>query len=137
MTGPVHLAISGSSEARKAGPQHSKIGVRRVMKNLGQMMKQAQQLQAKMGELQAQLASIEVTGSAGGGMVNVVLSGKGDVRKVKIDPSIIDPNEVEVLEDLIVAACNDAKGKVEAQVTERMAELTGGLQLPPGLNLPI
>jgi DNA-binding YbaB/EbfC family protein len=100
-------------------------------------MKQSQKLQAKMGELQEQLASIEVTGAAGGGMVNVVLSGKGDIRRVKIDPSLLDPNEVEVLEDLIVAACNDAKGKVEAEVAARMAELTGGLQLPPGLNLPL
>lgn len=106
------------------------------MKNIGQMMKQAQKLQAKMAELQEQLASAEVTGASGGGLVQMTLNGKGEVRKVKIDPSLVDPNDVEVLEDLIVAAFNDAKGKVEALMAERMAELTGGLQLPPGMQLP-
>jgi DNA-binding YbaB/EbfC family protein len=106
------------------------------MKNLGQMMKQAQKLQEKMGELQAQLASAEMTGAAGGGMVQVTLTGKGEVRRVKIDPTLIDPAEVEVLEDLIVAACNDARSKVDAYMQERMAELTGGLKLPPGMSLP-
>ncbi len=107
------------------------------MKNLGQMMKQAQKLQAKMGELQEQLASAELTGASGGGMVQVTMTGKGEVRRIKIDPSLLDPAEVEVLEDLLVAACNDAKAKIEAHVAERMAELTGGLKLPPGLNLPL
>jgi hypothetical protein len=107
------------------------------MKNLGQMMKQAQKLQAKMGELQEQLAGAELTGTSGGGMVQVTMTGKGDVRRVKIDPSLLDPAEVEVLEDLLVAACNDTKAKIEAHVAERMAELTGGLKLPPGLNLPL
>ncbi len=107
------------------------------MKNLGQMMKQAQKLQAKMGELQEQLASAELTGASGGGMVQVTMTGKGEVRRVKIDPSLLDPAETEVLEDLIVAACNDAKTKIEAHVAERMAELTGGLKLPPGLSLPL
>ncbi len=107
------------------------------MKNLGQMMKQAQKLQAKMGELQEQLAGAELTGGSGGGMVQVTMTGKGEVRRVKIDPSLLDPAEVEVLEDLLVAACNDAKAKIEAHVAERMAELTGGLKLPPGLNLPL
>jgi DNA-binding YbaB/EbfC family protein len=111
-------------------------GVTLSMKNLGQMMKQAQKLQEKVGELQEQLAQTEVTGAAGGGMVEVTMSGKGDVRKVRIDPSLVDPAEVEVLEDLVVAACNDAKQKVERTVAERMAELTGGLQLPPGMQLP-
>jgi DNA-binding YbaB/EbfC family protein len=106
------------------------------MKNLGQMMKQAQKLQEKMGELQAQLANAEMTGAAGGGMVQVTLTGKGEVRRVKIDPTLIDPAEVEVLEDLIVAACNDARSKVDAYMQERMAELTGGLKLPPGMSLP-
>jgi hypothetical protein len=107
------------------------------MKNLGQMMKQAQKLQAKMGELQEQLAGAELTGTSGGGMVQVTMTGKGDVRRVKIDPSLLDPAEVEVLEDLLVAACNDTKAKIEAHVAERMAELTGGLKLPPGLDLPL
>ena len=107
------------------------------MKNFGQMMKQAQKLQERMGELQEQLATAEVVGSSGGGMVEVTLSGKGDVRKLKIDPSLVDPDEVEVLEDLIVAAMNDAKAKLEAHVAERMAEVTGGLKLPPGMQFPL
>lgn len=106
------------------------------MKNLGQMMKQAQKLQEQMGALQEQLAGIELTGVSGGGMVQVTLNGKGDLRRVKIDPSLVDPAEVEMLEDLILAACNDAKAKLEAHVAERMAQLTGGLKLPPGLGFP-
>ena len=106
------------------------------MKNLGQMMKQAQRLQEKMGELQEQLAQAELIGSSGGGMVEVTVTGKGEVRKLKIDRSLVDPEEVEVLEDLIVAACNDAKAKLEAHVAEKMTEVTGGLKLPPGMSLP-
>lgn len=107
------------------------------MKNIGQMMKQAQKLQEKMGEMQEQLANTEVTGSSGGGMIEVTLNGKSEVRRVKIDPSVIDPAEAEMLEDLIVAAINDAKVKVEAHVAEQMSEITGGLKLPPGMQLPI
>src|SRR5690554_2421472 len=106
------------------------------MKNLGQMMKQAQQMQAKMAEMQAALDNVEITGSAGGGMVAVTMTGKGELKRVKIDPKLVDPAETEVLEDLIVAAGNDAKQKVEAHVAEKMKELTGGLSLPPGLKLP-
>jgi DNA-binding YbaB/EbfC family protein len=106
------------------------------MKNLGNMMKQAQQFQSKMAELQEQLVNTEVTGAAGGGMVEVVVNGKSEVRKIKIDPSIVDPNDTEMLEDLIIAAFNDAKVKVEAHVAEQMSELTGGLKLPPGMQLP-
>ncbi len=106
------------------------------MKNLGQMMKQAQEMQAKMAEMQEQLAGVEVTGASGGGMIQVTLNGKGEMRKVAIDPALVDPNEVEVLEDLIVAATNDAKAKVEAEAAQRMSELTGGLSLPPGFKLP-
>jgi nucleoid-associated protein EbfC len=106
------------------------------MKNLGQMMKQAQQMQAKMAEMQAQLETIEMTGAAGGGLVQVTVGGKGNLRRIKIDKSLADPNEVEVLEDLIVAAFNEAKNRVEAHVAEQMAKLTGGLQLPPGMKLP-
>jgi hypothetical protein len=107
------------------------------MKNLGQMMKQAQEMQAKMAELQEQLARTEVTGAAGGGMVQVTLNGKGEMRTVTIDPALVDPGEVGVLEDLIVAATNDAKAKAEAKVAEKMRELTGGLDLPPGFSLPM
>ncbi len=106
------------------------------MKNLGQMMKQAQEMQAKMAEMQEQLAAVEVTGASGGGMIQVTLNGKGEMRKIEIDPALANPDEVEVLEDLIVAATNDAKAKVEVQAAQRMSELTGGLNLPPGLKLP-
>jgi hypothetical protein len=106
------------------------------MKNLGQMMRQAQEMQSKMAEIQEQLAATEVTGSAGGGMVQVTANGKGEMHAVKIDPALADPNEVAVLEDLIVAAANDARTKAEATSAERMRELTGGLALPPGFKLP-
>jgi len=106
------------------------------MKNLGNLLKQAQEMQTRMQEMQAQLAQAEVTGTAGAGMVQVTLNGKGEARAVKIDPSLIDPNEAEVLEDLILAAFNDARAKVEAHTAEQMQKLTGGLQLPPGLKLP-
>ncbi|MGQ0665206.1 MAG: YbaB/EbfC family nucleoid-associated protein [Pseudomonadota bacterium] len=106
------------------------------MKNLGQMMKQAQAMQAKMAEMQAKLAGLEVTGAAGGGLVHATLTGKGEVKRLKIDPSLADPKEVEVLEDLIVAALNDARAKVEATAAEEMQKLAGGLTLPPGLKLP-
>jgi len=107
------------------------------MKNLGQMMKQAQQMQAKMQELQDRLAGMQLTGSAGGGMVTVTLNGKGEARRVKIDPSLFNADDSEVVEDLIVAAFADAKGKLETMVAEEMSKLTGGLSLPPGFNLPI
>ncbi len=106
------------------------------MRNLGNLLKQAQQMQTKMAEMAERLASVEVTGSAGGGMVQVTLNGKGDARRVKIDPSLVDPKEIEVLEDLLVAAISDARGKVEAASAEEMQKLTGGLNLPPGMKLP-
>jgi nucleoid-associated protein EbfC len=106
------------------------------MKNIGQLMKQAQEMQAKMAEMQAQLEAIEMTGGAGGGMIQLTLNGKGDLKKLKIDPALLDPKETEVLEDLIVAAFNDARGKVSAHAEQEMQKLTGGLQLPGGLKLP-
>jgi DNA-binding YbaB/EbfC family protein len=109
------------------------------MKNLGNMLKQAQQMQTRMAEMQARLEQIEVEGQSGAGMVKVTLSGKGDLRKVKIDPSLIDPEEREVLEDLLVAAHADAKQKVEATMAEEMQKATAGLNLPNlpgGLKLP-
>jgi DNA-binding YbaB/EbfC family protein len=106
------------------------------MKNLGQMLKQAQAMQARMAELQAQLEQVEMTGAAGGGMVSVTVNGKGEARQVKIDASLADADEIEVLEDLIVAAFNDAKAKVEAHVSQEMSKLTGGLNLPGGMKLP-
>ncbi len=106
------------------------------MKTLGTMRKAAQKLQAKMAEMQQKLAETEMTGSAGGGMVNVTLNGKGELRKVKIDPSLADPAEMEILEDLIVAAGNDAKAKIDQHLQAEMAQLTGGLPMPPGFKMP-
>ena len=106
------------------------------MKNIGHLMQQAQEMQAKMAEMQERLADIEVSGGAGGGMVTATLNGKGELRRLKIDPSLAEPAEVEVLEDLVVAAVNDAKAKVEVHVAEEMQKITGGLDLPPGMKLP-
>ena len=98
------------------------------------MMKQAKEMQAKMEEMQGSLDELDVVGTAGAGMVSVTLSGKGEMRKVAIDPSILKPDEAEILEDLIVAAHNDAKAKMEAAVQEKMSEITGGMGLPAGMN---
>ena len=106
------------------------------MKNLAGLMKQAQQMQSKMQEMQARLESIEVEGAAGAGLVAVTLNGKGDLRRVKIDPKLADPSDLEMLEDLIVAAHRDAKTKIEAMTQDEMQKVTGGLQLPPGMKLP-
>tara|TARA_Y100001960_G_C14566865_1_gene773696 strand:- start:371 stop:694 length:324 start_codon:yes stop_codon:yes gene_type:complete len=106
------------------------------MKNLGQMMKQAQEMQSKMSEMQDKLSELEVTGSSGGGLVEITMSGKHQVKSLKIDESLVDKDNIEVLEDLAVAAINDARAKVDNAVSEKMSELTGGLQLPPGLKLP-
>ena len=106
------------------------------MKNLGNLMKQASQMQAKMAEMQTKMQEIEVVGSAGAGMLQVTLNGKFEMKKVKIDPSLVDPSDVEVLEDLLLAAFNDAKGKAEALMQEEMAKLTGGMTLPEGFKLP-
>ena len=97
------------------------------------MMKQAMQLQSKMKALQDELAQVEVTGTAGGGLVTVVMTAKMEVKSLKIDPSLIKADEGEVLEDLVVAALNDARRKAETAMQEKMASLTGGMQLPPGL----
>jgi DNA-binding YbaB/EbfC family protein len=106
------------------------------MKNLGQLMKQAQAMQEKMAEMQAALEIVEMTGLAGGGLVELTLNGKSDVKKVKIDKSLLDPADVEVLEDLIVAAFADARRKVSTHAEQEMQKLTGGLQLPGGMKLP-
>jgi DNA-binding YbaB/EbfC family protein len=99
------------------------------------LMKQAAQLQSKMQALQAELDSIEVEGNAGGGMVSVRLSAKGELKGVRIDDSLYKPSEKEIVEDLLVAAHADARRKAEAVMQEKMKTLTGGLPLPPGLNL--
>ncbi|CUA93507.1 YbaB/EbfC family nucleoid-associated protein [Pannonibacter indicus] len=100
------------------------------------MMKQAKQMQEKMGSLQESLAALEVTGSAGAGLVTVTLSGKGDMKGLKIDPSLAKEDEVEILEDLILAAHNDAKAKAEAMMAEKTQELMSGMGLPAGFKLP-
>lgn len=106
------------------------------MKNFADMMKQAQNLQKQMQEAQEALAALEAEGVAGGGLVRVRMTGKGYARKVTIDPRIFAEDEREVLEDLITAAINDAKAKLEEQTAEKMKEMTAGLPLPPGMKLP-
>jgi nucleoid-associated protein EbfC len=105
------------------------------MNDLMKMMKQAQEIQGRMQKLQEDLAALEVEGQSGAGLVKVTLNGKFEARAIKIDPSLLKPEEAEILEDLIVAAFQDAKGKAEAAVQAKMQELTGGLPLPPGLKL--
>jgi hypothetical protein len=100
------------------------------------MMKQAKQMQERMGSLQEEIAELTVEGSAGGGMVSVTLSGKGEMKGLKIDPSLAKAEEVEVLEDLILAAHQDAKSKAEALLQEKTQEMMGGLGLPAGFKMP-
>jgi DNA-binding YbaB/EbfC family protein len=105
------------------------------MKDLMGMMKQVGQMQARVQQMQEELAGMEIDGQSGGGLVKVTLTGKGDVKKVSIDPSLIKADEAEILEDLIVAAAGDAKGKLDATLQTKMQEMAGGLPLPPGLKL--
>ena len=106
------------------------------MKNLASLMKQAGQMQAKMQEMQAKMEAMEVEGQAGAGMVTVTLSGKGEMKRLKIDPKLLDPAETEMLEDLVIAAHTDAKSKVEQIMAEEMQRAAGGLELPGGMKLP-
>ncbi len=106
------------------------------MKNLSEMLKKAQEMQSKMGDMQAELDTVEVDGTAGAGMVRVVLTAKGDMKSVTIDPSLFSSEEKEVVEDLIVAAHAQARGKAADAMQERMKDLTGGLDLPPGFKMP-
>ena len=105
------------------------------MKNFSDLMKQAQQIQQKFSEAQDRLGQLEAEGQSGGGMVRVTINGKGVVRRVQIDPSLADPKDIGMLEDLVLAAINDAKAKVDAKSAEEMQKLTGGMQLPPGFKL--
>jgi DNA-binding YbaB/EbfC family protein len=106
------------------------------LKDIMGMMKAASEMKGKMEAMQAELASLEVEGQAGGGLVKVRLSGKGEMKGVAIDPSLLREDEREVVEDLIVAAHNDAKGKAEQLMAQKMAEVTAGLPIPPGMKLP-
>jgi DNA-binding YbaB/EbfC family protein len=105
------------------------------MKNLMDVMKQVGEMQARMQKMQEELGALQIEGQAGAGLVRITLSGKGDVKKVHIDPSLMKPEEAEILEDLLLAAAQDAKGKLDAQLQARMQAMTGGLPLPPGLKL--
>ncbi|MEM7191842.1 MAG: YbaB/EbfC family nucleoid-associated protein [Pseudomonadota bacterium] len=105
------------------------------MKNFTQMMKQAQELQGRMQDMQAEMDAMTCEGRAGGGVVTVTLNGKGEMKAIVIDPTMLKPEEAEILEDLIVAAHADAKVKVEEAMKEKMSALTGGLPIPPGFNL--
>ena len=100
------------------------------------MMQQAQVMQKKMEEMQQKLAETEIIGKSGGGMVQITRTGKGEAKKLTIDPTLIDPSDKEVLEDLIVAAINDAKNQNESKMSDEMGKLTGGLGLPAGFKLP-
>ncbi len=104
--------------------------------NLQKMMKQAQEMQTKMAEMQAKLEAEEAEGSSGGGLVKIKINGKNMMLKVTIDESLMNPDEKEVLEDLLVAAYNDARGKVDASASDHMSKVTSGMNLPAGLKLP-
>ena len=104
--------------------------------NIGAMMKQAQMMQQRMQDVQNQLEKVEISGSSGGGLVQVTLTGKGNARQIKIDPSLFKGEEKEIVEDLICAAFNDAKNKVEQHASQEMSKITGGLNLPAGFKMP-
>jgi len=106
------------------------------MNNFNDMMKKAQEMQKKMQEMQDSLSSLEVVGESGGGMVKIIMNCKNEVKKIDIDPSIIKNDEKEIMEDLLMAALNDAKSKAEEKSKEEMTKLTGGLGLPPGMKMP-
>jgi DNA-binding YbaB/EbfC family protein len=106
------------------------------MKDMFGMMKQAKELQSRMQAMQDEIAALTIDGSAGGGLVRVTVNGKSEVKALHIDPSLMKPEEVEILEDLVVAALGDARAKAEAALADKMREITGGLALPPGMKLP-
>lgn len=105
------------------------------MKDLMGMMGKVREMQARMQKMQEELDGLEMEGQSGGGLVRVTMTGKGDIRRVQIDPSLMKPEETEILEDLILAAAQDAKRKVESTLQQKMSEVTGGLPLPPGMKL--
>ena len=106
------------------------------MNNFNDMMKKAQEMQKKMQEMQESLANLEVEGTSGGGMVKITMNCKNEVKKIDVDPSIIKQDDKTMMEDLIVAALNDAKSKAEEKSKDEMKKLTGGLGLPPGMKMP-
>ena len=106
------------------------------MNSFNDMIKQAQDLQKKMAEAQEKVETLEAEGISGGGIVKITINGKNNVTSVNIDETVIDKNEKEILEDLIVAAFNDARDKIQRKITDEMSSLTGGIKLPPGMKLP-
>ena len=106
------------------------------MKDIMGMMGKMQEMQTKMQDMQEEIENASVDGSSGGGMVSVTMTGKGELKALTIDPSLLNPEESEILEDLIIAAHNDALGKAESTKQEKMKELTAGLPIPPGMKLP-
>ncbi|MBF0455724.1 MAG: YbaB/EbfC family nucleoid-associated protein [Magnetococcales bacterium] len=105
------------------------------MKNLGDILKQAQKMQGEMAKIQEEMAATSIIGQSGGGMVEVTMDGKQEVKSVRLDPTVVDARDVEMLEDLIASAFNDAQKKVQAMTQENMAKMTGGLNIP-GMKLP-
>ena len=103
---------------------------------MGNLMKQAQMMQERMQKMQEEVAKMEVTGESGAGLVKITITGNHNVRRVAIDPSLMQDDDQEMLEDLIAAAFNDAVRRAEEQNKSKMAELTGGMQLPPGFKMP-
>lgn len=106
------------------------------MNNFNNMMKQAQELQNKMSEAQKKVEQLEAEGSSGGGLIKIIIDGKNLVKSVHIDDSLINSEDKEILEDLIVAAFNDAKEKIQKKISDEMSSITGGIKLPPGIKLP-
>ena len=106
------------------------------MNNFNNMMKQAQELQNKMSEAQKKVEQLEAEGNSGGGLIKIIIDGKNLVKSIHIDDSLINSEEKEILEDLIVAAFNDAKEKIQKKISDEMSSITGGIKLPPGIKLP-
>ncbi|EJF78095.1 YbaB/EbfC family nucleoid-associated protein [Bartonella birtlesii] len=106
------------------------------MRDMMSMMKKAKEMQEKMQKIQEEVASLQVTGTSGGGLVNITLNGKNIITKIEIDPSLLKPEEAEILEDLIMAAYNEAKTKIETAIEEKTKNITAGLPLPSGFKLP-
>jgi len=106
------------------------------MVNINQIMKQAQAMQKKMNDMQEQFSQQDFTGTAGGGLISITINGKGEMRKISIDPTLVEKDDVEVLEDLIMAAFNDAKKKADESTEGAMSDAMGGMGLPPGFKLP-
>jgi len=105
------------------------------MEDFNNLMKQAQEMQAKMADFQTEMEDMQIKGTSGGGLIEVTLSGKGDMKGLSIDESLLKDEDKEVLEDLIIAAHSDARAKMEKTVAEKMQEATGGFQMPPGFSL--